>query len=366
MKSKKFLLISLLIVMLVIVATMIGMFVFSGEKKEEKLKIGFVMSGGTQEQGWNGLHYNGIKDACEELNVELIVKEEVKENSGQCEEAIRDLAKEGVHIIILSSYGYAGEVLEVVKEYPDITFYSESFDYYGDNLNCYFARIYQARYLSGVMAGMQTDTNCIGYVAAMPNSEVNRGINAFTLGVKSVNPEATVVVAWSNSWDDVEEEKRLAQALIDEHNVDVLSYHQNQPNVVEVAEKNNIYSIGYHETPENVSDKYLTTVEFHWDLTYEELVLDYKRGKSDVVNSYWFGLEKDAIGLSDISPIVSQDTITKIENVKQEIIDGKAIFSGAIYDMDGQLRCDEGESISDDILMRSMDWYVEGVEFYEE
>lgn len=366
MKSKKFFVISLSVVMLIIVLTMIGMFVFTGEKKEEKLKIGFVMSGNTEESGWNGLHYQGIKDACQELDVELIVKEDIKEHSGQCEGAIRDLAKEDVEIIILSSYGYAEEVLDVVKEYPDITFYSECFDYYGDNLNCYFARIYQARYLSGIIAGMQTESDYIGYVAAMPNSEVNRGINAFTLGVKSVNPSATVVVAWSNSWDDVEEEKRLAQALIDEYNVDVLAYHQNQPNVVEVAETNNIYSIGYHETLEGVSEKYLTTVEFYWDVTYKELLLDYKKGKSDVVNSYWFGLEKETIGLADISPVVSQETIAVLDDKKEEIINGKGIFSGVIYDTEGTLRCDEGESISDDILMRNMDWYVEGVEFYED
>lgn len=366
MKSKKILKVSLIVITAVLVLTMIGMFAFTGEDKKDKLKIGFVMSGSTDEQGWNGLHYQGIKDACKELDVELIVKEEIKENSGQCEEAIRELAKKDVDIIILSSYGYAAEVLDVVEEYPDITFYSESFDYYGDNLNCYFARIYEARYLSGVIAGMQSDTDTIGYVAAMSNSEVNRGINAFALGVKSVNPDATVIVAWSNSWDNAEEEKRLAQALIDEYNVDVLAYHQNQPNVVEVAESNGIYSIGYHEIPEGVSDKYLTTVEFHWDLTYEELLLDYKKGKSDVVNTYWFGLDKDAVGLADISVVVSQETLDEVESAKQQIVNGVGIFSGIIYDTEGTLRCDEGEIVSDDILMRSMDWFVEGVEFYEE
>ena len=366
MKSKKFLGFSLLIVMLIIISTMVSMFVFTGEKKADKLKVGFIMSGSTDEQGWNGLHYQGIDAACKELEVELIVKENVKENSGQCEIAIRELAEEDIDITILSSYGYAEEVVDVVEEYPDITFYSENFEYYGDNLNCYFARIYQARYLSGIIAGMQSETGIIGYVAAMPNSEVNRGINAFTLGVQSVNPNARVIVAWSNSWDDAEEEKRLAQALIDGCDVDVLTYHQNQPNVVEVAESNNVYSIGYHEMPEGVSEKYLATVEFHWDFTYKELILDYKKGKSNEVNSYWFGLDKDAIGLSDISAVVTQDTLSRVESAKQDIINGMAIFSGVIYDTEGKIRCNYGEAISDDILMKSMDWYVEGVEFYEE
>ena len=324
------------------------------------------MSGSMDEQGWNGLHYQGIKEACDELQLRLIVKEEIAENSGQCEGAIRELAEEKADIIILSSYGYAAEVQDLVREYNDIVFYSESFDYSGDNLNCYFARIYQARYLAGVVAGMETKTDCIGYVAAMPNCEVNRGINAFTLGVQSVNPNARVIVAWSNSWDDSEEEKRLAEELIVSENVDILTYHQNQPNVVEIAEQYDIASIGYHENAENVSENYLTSVVFHWNLTYKELVLDYMKGKSDVVNTYWFGLDKNAIGLTELSSAVSEETRAEVEAAKESILMGVPVFSGKIYDTNGTLRCDDGENISDEILMREMDWYVKGVDFYEE
>ena len=365
MKNKKIISKILLASGIIIIVVIFAMIYFVGNEKTKKIKIGFIMSGEASEQGWNGLHFEGIKEACEELDIELIVKENIEEYSGQCEMAVKELADEEVEIIILSSYGYAEEVQDIVKEYPDITFYSESFDYYGGNLNCYFARGYQARYLAGIIAGMQTETDCIGYVAAMPNSEVNRGINAFTLGVQLVNPDAKVIVAWSNSWDVADEEKRLAQELIDNKNVDVLTYHQNQPNVIDVAEANDIYSIGYHELYENASDKYLTTVVFNWDYTYKELLSDYIKGKSDVINSYWFGLEKEAIGLEDISSIVSQETLQEVETAKQSIVDGYDIFSDVIYDNEGNLRCDEGERISDDILMREMDWYVEGVEFYE-
>jgi len=365
MKNEKIASKILFIAAVVIVVVIFVLIYFAGNEKKQKLKIGFIMSGEATEQGWNGLHYDGIKEACDELDIELIVKENIAEYSGQCEEAIKELASEDVEIIILSSYGYAEEVQEIVEDYPDITFYSESFDYYGGNLNCYFARGYQARYLAGIVAGMQTQTNCIGYVAAMPNSEVNRGINAFTLGVQLVNPDAKVIVAWSDSWNDSDEEKRLAQALIDNENVDVLTYHQNLPNVIEVAESNDIYSIGYHEPYANASDKFLTSVVFNWNYTYKELLGDYIKGKSDVINTYWFGLEKETIGLSDMSVVVSEDTKKEIETAKQRIIDGYDVFSGVIYDNEGNIRCNEGERISDDILMREMNWYVEGVEFYE-
>lgn len=365
MKNKKHLLLVLAAVIFVVTVLIIVTFKGHGKKEEDTIKVGFVMSGTSTEEGWNGLHYEGVSAACQELKIDLIVKENVKENSGQCESAIRELADEDVDIIILSSYGYATEVVDVVKEYPEIAFYSESFDYYGDNLNCYFARIYQARYLSGIIAGHMSETDTVGYVAAMPNSEVNRGINAFTLGVKRANPDAKVVVAWSNSWDDADKEKQLAQELIDKENVDVLAYHQNQPNVIEVADAKGVYSIGYHENYEGASDKFLTAVEFRWDITYKELLSDYVRGKSDVVNTYWFGLEKDAIGLTDVSPVVSQEALADIEAAKQEIVSGDRIFSGLIYDNTGNIRCNEGEIISDQVLMDSMDWYVEGVEIYE-
>lgn len=369
MKNKKMRYILLVLAVVIFILTLVIILTFKSRVKKEakdSIKVGFVMSGATDEHGWNGLHYEGINKACEELDIELIIKENIKENSGDCETAIRELAEENVDIIILSSYGYAAEVEDVVKEYPDITFYSESFEYYGDNLNCYFARIYQARFLSGIIAGYMSDTGVVGYVAAMPNSEVNRGINAFTLGVKHANPNARVVVAWSQSWDNVEREKQLAKQLIDNEQVDVLTYHQNQPNVIEVAETEGIYSIGYHEKYDGASERFLATVESRWDITYKELLSDYVRGKSDVVNTYWFGLEKDAIGLTDISPIVTENIIADVENTKNEIISGDRIFSGVIYDNQGQLRCNEDEMISDQVLMNNMDWYVEGVYIYEE
>jgi len=362
----KYVLLALAAIVLALILFLI--FFVAGHKKveDESIKVGFIMSGASTEHGWNGLHYEGIQAACDDLDIELIVKEHVKEHSGQCEIAIEELAKDNVDIIILSSYGYASEVAELVKEYPDITFYSESFDHDGENLNCYFARIYQARYLSGIIAGYMSDTDVIGYVAAMPNNEVNRGINAFTLGVKRANPNAKVVVAWSDSWDDANIEKQLAKDLIEKENADVLTYHQNNPNVIEVAESYGIYSIGYHERYDGASNHFLTSVEFRWDITYEELLSDYIRGKSDVINTYWFGLEKNAICLTDISSVVSQVAKADVKTARGEILAGDKIFSGVIYDNQGNIRCHEGEIVSDQVLMSNMDWYVEGVEIYGE
>lgn len=366
MNNKKRLKTLLLLAGVLVFILIIGIIAMTGFEKKKQLRVGFIMTGTTTEQGWNKLHYDGIKEACEQLDAELFVKENIKENEGQCEQAVHELAGDKVDIIILSSYGYATEIADVTKEYPDITFYSESFDHGVTNIKSYFARMYQARYLTGIIAGMQTKSNTIGYVAAMANSEVNRGINAFTLGVQRVNPNAKVVVAWSNSWDDANKEKELATSLIDEKNVDVITYHQNQPNIVEIAEQKGIASIGYHEAVDDVSDNFLTAAKFHFGSTYREILLDYSRGQSDVVDTYWIGIEQDAVGLTEYSPKVPKETITIIEEAKQEIMNGYDVFSGIIYDTEHTLRCDEGETIDDEQLLKYFDWYVEGVEFYEE
>lgn len=336
------------------------------EGKEEAVKIGFVMSGAMEETGWNGKHYTGVKAVCDRLDLELVVKENVAEFSGQCNTAIEELAKENAGMIILSSYGYSEEVRELVKEYPEIVFYVNSSEYHDVNMTSYFARMYQARYLAGIVAGMKTESRTIGYVAAMNNNEVNRGINAFTLGVRRANPEAEVVVAWTGEWDNREKELEAANALIAQAGADVLTYHQNQPNVVDAADEAGVFSIGYHEALEGRSDKYLTSVVCNWELVYEAILREYLVGKGNIKNNYWIGLEADAVGLSAYSAGITEDIASAVEEAKTELLSGKDVFSGVIYDTDGVLRCGEKEFISDEILLEQMDWFVEGIDFYVE
>jgi len=349
---------------LIIVLLIFAFIVFFGREQAQGTKIGFVMTGSIEEHGWNGMHYDGVKAACDKLGATLLVKENVKEFSGECMEAIRELAEQGAGMVILNSYGYSEEVREFVKEYPNIDFYVNSSEYHDVNMTSYFVRMYQARYLAGIVAGMKTDTGRVGYVAAMENDEVNRGINAFSLGVKRVNPDAEVVVNWTGEWDNKEKEKQAAYELIEE-NVDVLTYHQNQANVVEVAEEEGIYSIGYHIPPDNCSDKNLTTVVCNWSIVYEEIIREFLVGKGNLKDNYWIGLERDAVGLSEYSAAITGEIENEVEKAKQEILSGWDIFSGEIYDTNGNLRCGEKETISDTILLEQLDWFVEGVRFYE-
>lgn len=338
---------------------------FFNRTSEEIIKIGFVMSGRIDENGWNGEHYHAISQACRECGVTLLLKENVEEYTGQCITAVKELVQEGAHMIILSSYGYSAEVKELVEEYPEVIFYTNSSEYHTSNMTSYFVRMYQARYLSGILAGMTTKENKIGYVAAMPNNEVNRGINAFAMGVKSVNENAKVLVTWTGKWDDESKERQAAANLMDKAGVDVITYHQNQDYVIQEAEARGVSSIGYHTQFEGFSENYLTSVVYNLTPVYCQLIKEYMKGKGNSRTNYWIGIEAGAVGLSGYSSRVTEEMKSRVALATDRMMKGEAIFTGRIYDTEGKLRCDENEVIGDETLLEQLDWFIEGIEFYE-
>lgn len=355
----------LLVMAAIVLVIMIVFIITTGYDRNSVPKIGVIITGSINDDGWNGMHYQGVSYACEQLGAELLVKENVPEGTGRCAEAVQELVAEGAEMIILSSYAYPEEVKDVVRQYPEIVFYGISAEHYAENMTSYFGRMYQARYLAGMVAGMKTESGIVGYVAAMPNSEVNRGINAFTLGVRSVNEEATVNVIWTDTWEDSEKESVAANILIEKQGADVITYHQNQHYVAQVADKAGVYSIGYNATAEGLSGNYLTAAVWDWNELYFQIVREFMQGKANSVKRHWFGIDTGVVGLAEYSELVDEEIIGKVEMAKEEMCAGKDVFSGVIYDNTGGLRCDEGESISDEILLEKMDWYVDGVVIYE-
>lgn len=334
---------------------------FVGTSDGARVKIGLIMTGSVSDDGWNGMHYSGVVSACEKTDARLFVEENVLEDTGDCGRAIHSLAKRGVSMIILSSYKYPAETQDIIAQYPDITFYAISSDITADNLSSYFGRMYQVRYLAGIVAGMQTETGSVGYVAAMPNSEVNRGINAFTLGVRSVAPEAVVNVLWTNTWDDEETEIASTQRLIDEFGVDVITYHQNRHNVAKTADAADVFSIGYNTAAQGLSEKFLTAAVWNWDSVYFEIIREFVQGQAGKGNRHWLGIDRGVAQLSEYSPLVSEATRAAVEAARAEILAGRDVFTDEIYDNNGILRCGEDERIADDTLFSNFDWYVDGV-----
>ncbi len=364
-KMKKFYILAIVLVLLILIPSLIFVANFTKEYDERQEKIGFIILGDVHISGWNKSHYQGIKKACQNFDVELIARYNVQENSGQCTAAIKDLAAKNVGMIFLASYAYAREVQNLVEAYPHISFATNSAEVHARNMTSYFARMYQARYLAGALAGMKTKSNVIGYVAAMSNTEVNRGINAFTLGVQKVNPDAKVVVMWTNSWQNEAVEALHAQRLIEEAGADVLTYHQDEEAVGIVAEKFGVDFIAYNAILSGYSSHYLASIVCRWDLYYSDMIQRYLKGELNSIKNHWIGFERGAVMLSNYSAAVSDEMISRIEILRQEVLNNRLIFSGTIYDNQGNIRCREGEAISDDTLLEDVNWLVEGVEILD-
>ncbi|MGI5984773.1 MAG: BMP family ABC transporter substrate-binding protein, partial [Oscillospiraceae bacterium] len=218
------------VIALLLALTMVFALAACGEKNAEgetaaldasNIKIGVVMIGDEGDMGYNYNHVLGIKEMQKTLGIkdeQIIYKANTPENSA-CETAIRELAEAGCNIIFANSFGFEDYMALVAPEYPEIQFcHATGFKSAADelaNTHNYFAAIHEARYLAGIAAGMKTENNHLGYVAAKPFAEVISGFTAFYLGAKSVNPDVTMDVIYTNEWSNATKEAQAAQALID-------------------------------------------------------------------------------------------------------------------------------------------------------
>ncbi len=365
MRKDKFHPFLLAVYVVVLLVTVVLVMKFGSPEEEEVRKIGFITTGDMDTAGWGAENYRGIRDACKALGMELLTRDQVPEYDGSCPRAVAELAEEGAEMIILSSAGYSPEMEPYFDQYPQIFFYGAFASIDRPNLVGYSARMYQVRYLSGIIAGKTSASGKIGFVSTMGTPEACRGINAFTMGVRRVNPDAEVVVAWTGAESTDEDERKAAQALISAERVDVITYNSGQHAVIDEAEAAGVASIGYYETARDVSERYLTCAACNWSVLYEHLIREHLRGQNRYVLSDWLGLDSGAVHLTAYSPLVSQEARDEVSRAIDENLDGQNIFSGEIYDNTGKLRCGEGESMSDEYLAEKMDWLVEGARVYE-
>ena len=358
---------------LLIAAIMMLLYRFEVETnhKESPPKIGFVMLGGMTDEGWNKSQYEAIREVTDAMGAQLLVKQYIREGTGACTKAVEELSAEGAGMIFLSSYSYSMEAKNFIGRYPQIAFATNSAEHHAKNMTAYFVRMYQGRFLAGIIAGLKTKTGIVGYVAAMPNSEVNRGINAFTLGVRRVNPKAKVLVTWTNAWQDEEKEMANARLLVNKGNADVLTYHQDEKATADACEEMGIDFIGYHEVLAGYSPHNLTNLVCRWEIYYRDIVQRYLKGEINSVNNHWIGIddapgpEQEVVYLSPFSSAITEEMTLEEEDWHQRILGGYRVFEGPLYDNRGNLRVEAGETIGDDALLEHIDWLVQGVEILE-
>lgn len=333
-----------------------------GGATKEKVKVGFVYIGSAGDKGYTYAHELGRKYVLEKLGdkVEILYQENVSDSDNSSVAVMQSFIDQGCTVIFANSYGYMDYMYDIAKDYPNVKFLHCSGYKSSDNMLNYFGRIYQARYLSGIVAGMKTQTNKIGYVGAFPIPEVVRGINAFTLGVRSVNPDATVEVVWTNTWYDPATEKQAAIALLD-NNCDVIAQHQDTTAPQQAAEERGKWSIGYNcDTSEVATKSYMTAPIWNWGPYYAAQIQKVIDGTWKPEN-YWGGINDGIVDLAPLTANAPEGAQAKVDEMKAKIKSGEfKVFEGPIKDQTGAVKVPAGTVMTDEELL-SFDWFVEGV-----
>jgi basic membrane protein A len=323
------------------------------------MKVGFVYVSPVGDAGYSYAHDLGRQAVAGMDGVKTSYVESVAEGPDS-ERVIQKMARSGYDVIFATSYGYMDPMLKVAKKFPDTVFMHCSGFKSAPNMANYFGRIYQARYLSGMVAGEMTESDVLGYVAAFPIPEVIRGINAFTLGARAVNPDVQVRVVWTKTWYDPATEKEAAKSLLDV-GCDVIAQHQDSPGPQEAAQEKGVYSIGYNSDMSAFAPKaHLTAPVWNWAPFYKEIVDQVRKGTWES-RSYWNGLDKNIVDLAPFGPMVPENVRKEVLARKEAIKNGElAVFAGPVKDQAGAVRIPEGKTATDEELL-GMTWFVQGV-----
>ena len=327
----------------------------------DAIKVAFVYVGPVGDAGWTKKHDDGRKELEAALGdkVETSFLENIPEGA-ESEKTFEDLGREQYDLVFATSFGYGDPIEKVAPNYPDTTFMHATGYKTAENVGTYFGAAEEARYLTGIAAGNATQNGKIGYVAAFPIPEVLRGINAFTLGAQSVNPDATVQVVWTSTWFGPDTEKQAAESLTDA-GVDVLAMHQDSPATGEAATEAGAKWVGYNDDLSRFApDAWLTGPVWDWGPFYiktAEQVMD-GSWKSE---QYYGDMADGLVGIAPFGASVDQATQDLIAEKQAAIVDGSfAPFTGPITNQAGEVVIAEGETATLDELL-SMDYFVQGV-----
>ncbi len=340
---------------------------------KDDIKVGVIhLSDPSEGSGYTYTHDLGIQGMQQNLGLsdeQIVRKINVADSDADAtREAIKECIDEGCNIIFTTSWGYMETTAEMAEEYPDI-YFSHGTGYLsnGKNFNNYFGRIYQARYLSGIVAGMNTTTNKIGYVAAMgsDNSEVTGGIDAFALGIYSVNPDAQVYVKVTDSWYDPDAEKAAAEQLLD-MGCDVITQHCDTSYPQTLAQERGVYGIGYNsDMSKEAPNACMCSVIWNWSAYYTSAVQSIIDGTWDGSN-YYGGMNENLVGITELADFCADGTAEKVKEAKKQILSGEiGVFDGVIETNEGTTVGEEGKTLDDATITGAINWYFKTVNVVE-
>ncbi len=335
---------------------------------KEDILVGVIhITDPAEGSGYTYTHDQGIVGMQTALGLEdsqIIRKNNVNDGDATAiENAILECIEEGANIIFATSWGYMDTCEALAAEYPEVIFsHGTGYKSNGTNFNNYFGRIYQARYMSGVVAGLNTTTNKLGYVAAMgvDNSEVTGGVNAFAMGAYSVNPDVEVHVKVTNKWFDPEGEAQAAEALL-ALGCDVIAQHCDTPNPQTAAEAAGVRGVGYNSDMSlDAPDAVLTSVMWDWSVYYTYAVEAAINGTWDGTN-YFGSMEDGLVNIAPLSDLCAEGTQEAVDKVVADLVSGWDVFDGVIETNTGETVGTEGESMADGDITGNMTWYFKNV-----
>ncbi len=335
---------------------------------KEDIKVGVLyLSDPSEGSGYSYTHDLGVKGMQENLllsddQIERKIVDDSDEKA--TEKAIEECVADGCNIIFSTSWGYMQVTADMAEKYPDVYFsHGTGCMSNGKNFNNYFGRIYQARYLSGIVAGMNTKDNKIGYVAAQDssNSEVTGGIDAFAIGVESVNPKAKIYVDVTNSWYDEKKEKKASERLLN-MGCDVMTQHCDTPYPQTLAQEKGVYGIGYNsDMSKETPDSCLTSVIWNWSAYYTSAVKSIIDGTWDGSN-YYGGMAEGLVSITDLASFAAEGTQQKVDEATAEILSGdNNVFDGVLVTNTGKKIGKKGKTLDDATITGKINWYYRNV-----
>ena len=335
---------------------------------DQTLTVGFVYVGPKDDYGYNQAHHEGALVIAKLPGIKIREEENVPETDAVQKTMESMVSLDGAKLLFPTSFGYFDpHILVEAKKFPDVTFFHCGGLYdatkHPANVGSYFGYIDEAQYVSGIVAGLTTKTNKLGFIAAKPIPQVLRNINAFTLGARSVNPKVTTAVIFTGDWSMPSKEADATNSLADQ-GVDVVTMHVDSPKIiVEQAEKRGIFVTGYHASQAPLAPKgYLTGAEWNWGSVYTQYV-DWIRSKAAYPHLLRGGFKEGFIKMSPYGAAVSDAAKAKADAAKAGLTDGSlVIFKGPLNDNAGKQIIAPGVSmVQTDVNLEKMAYLVEGV-----
>ena len=350
-------------------SALVGFTTVTAANAADKVKVGFVYLTTPGDHGWTYAHEVARQDVEKHFGdkVETTFVENVPEGPDSAR-VIRELAKQGNEIIFTTSFGYMDHTIKVAKEFPNVKFEHITGYKRSPNVATGNIRFYEGRYVQGVVAGLMTKSNKIGYLASFPIPEVIQGINAFGIGLRSVNPKAEVSVIWVNSWYDPVKEADAAKVHIAE-GADILAQHTDSPAMLQTAQKAGVHGFGQSSDMKAFAPKaQLFSSVNNWGPYYISKIQQMMDGKWSTgdgpdhwAGNTWVGMADDYLVLSPFENMPS-DVAAAAAKAAADIKSGKnKIFTGPIKDNSGKIRVPAGKTLNDGELFQTLDYYVDGI-----